>query len=217
MEYTRVNWENGEKIADGYVIIDGETYNTVDPEYSGNTPINASNLNIMDEAIYNLSKPIEYIELVLSEDKNFGSGSNYYYLDNLDVINYQIGSKFKTGSKTPSASATSMAGVKIPAGINRVNVSGQMTISNNNETSAMMFVSFIYKISPDGTVTTISRSQKPNILAGSYVTNTMAPKTIDVQEEDIIGFGIYKSLSSGTCTARGVSEQTFLTVEEVRG
>ena len=174
-------------------------------------------VNENDDILESLLQPLEYIELGLTADKKFDAGLNYYYLDNLNVINYQTGSLFEVGSITPSESSSSMAGVKIPAGINRVNVSGQMTISNNNETSAMMFVSFIYKISPDGTVTTISRSQKPNILAGSYVTNTMAPKTIDVQEGDIIGFGIYKSLSSGTCTARGVSEQTFLTVEEVRG
>lgn len=52
MAYNKVNWEAGELENEGYVIIDGETYQTVQPEYSGSTPLNPDNLNHMDEGIY---------------------------------------------------------------------------------------------------------------------------------------------------------------------
>lgn len=54
MAYTRVNWESGTKTREGYTIVNGETFQTVQPEYTGNTPVNADNLNIMDEGIDNL-------------------------------------------------------------------------------------------------------------------------------------------------------------------
>lgn len=173
-------------------------------------------VNENDDILAGLLQPLEYIELGLTADKKFDAEFNYYYLDNLDVINYQTGSLFEVGSIALSESSTSMAGVKIPAGINKIKVGGQATIANNNTTSSMFFVTFIYKVSAEGVATTVSRAQIPNILAGNYVTNTISPKTIDVAEGDIIGFRIYKSLASGTCTVRSASEQTFLTVEEVR-
>ena len=52
MAYNKINWENGSVFKEGYVLIDGVKHNTVQPEYSGETPINADNLNHMDEGIY---------------------------------------------------------------------------------------------------------------------------------------------------------------------
>lgn len=54
MAYTRVNWEGGEKTADGYVTINGQNYTVVEPTYSGATPVDADNLNVMDEGIKEL-------------------------------------------------------------------------------------------------------------------------------------------------------------------
>lgn len=51
MAYSKINWEAGELKKDGYVIVDGEQYQTVQPEYTGNTPINPDNLNHMDDGI----------------------------------------------------------------------------------------------------------------------------------------------------------------------
>ena len=73
MEYTRVNWENGEKTSDGYVIIDGETYNTVEPEYSGNTPVNAANLNVMDKGIEDAKKAFDSINPIVNTASNSGT------------------------------------------------------------------------------------------------------------------------------------------------
>lgn len=55
MAYNKINWENGTIRQEGYVTIDGVQYQTVQPEYEGNTPINADNLNHMDEGIKQLS------------------------------------------------------------------------------------------------------------------------------------------------------------------
>lgn len=54
MAYSRINWEDGEKISDGYVTINGQNYTTVEPVYQGQTATSADNLNIMDEGISNL-------------------------------------------------------------------------------------------------------------------------------------------------------------------
>lgn len=51
MAYTRVNWEDGEKTADGYVTINGQNYPVVEPTYSGATAVDSTNLNIMDKGI----------------------------------------------------------------------------------------------------------------------------------------------------------------------
>lgn len=51
MAYNKINWENGSVRREGYVLIDGQQYQTVQPEYEGDTPINADNLNHMDEGI----------------------------------------------------------------------------------------------------------------------------------------------------------------------
>lgn len=59
MNYEKINWTTGEKVREGYVIIDGVTYQTVQPEYTGETPINVENLNKMDEAI---KKIADYID-----------------------------------------------------------------------------------------------------------------------------------------------------------
>ena len=55
MAYNKVNWENGTIRQEGHVTIDGVQYQTVQPEYEGATPINADNLNHMDEGIKQLS------------------------------------------------------------------------------------------------------------------------------------------------------------------
>ena len=58
MAYSRVNWEDGEKISDGYVTINGQNYTVVEPTYSGATPVDADNLNVMDECIKNLDDEV---------------------------------------------------------------------------------------------------------------------------------------------------------------
>lgn len=54
MAYTRINWEDGERLTDGYVEIEDRTYPVIDPTYTGETPISAYNLNKMDKGIADL-------------------------------------------------------------------------------------------------------------------------------------------------------------------
>lgn len=60
MVYNKINWENGSVQTEGHVTIDGVQYQTVQPEYTGNTPINADNLNHMDDGIYNAISSLYY-------------------------------------------------------------------------------------------------------------------------------------------------------------
>lgn len=83
MNYEKINWTTGEKVREGYVIINGQTYQTVQPEYTGETPINIDNLNHMDEGIYKATPIVLYDnsegttgDVTLSDDI-----ANYYYLE----------------------------------------------------------------------------------------------------------------------------------------
>ena len=91
MAYNRVNWENGSVKKEGYVIIDGETYQTVQPEYEGNTPLNDENLNIMDKGIADAHEEIGNLKpTILYNNPNnrtaggvtlSDSANNYSYLE----------------------------------------------------------------------------------------------------------------------------------------
>ena len=95
MAYNRINWENGEMSKEGYVLIDGQQYQTVQPEYEGNTPIDADNLNNMDEGI---------------KEAHDASVVNYVTTSGTNLNDYtEQGVYFFNGSYTP---------INIPAGIN---------------------------------------------------------------------------------------------------
>lgn len=78
--YEKVNWTTGEKVREGYVIIDGVTYQTVQPEYTGETPVNVANLNHMDEGIYETSQRIQ--EDITTDGEGVRCG---YKIDGNDV------------------------------------------------------------------------------------------------------------------------------------
>ncbi|MGN1352215.1 MAG: hypothetical protein ACI4VE_05535 [Clostridia bacterium] len=70
MAYQRVNWQSGTKVADGYVEINGTKHTTVQPQYSGSTPINPTSLNIMDKGIFDNSQDIEQNTQDIQENTN---------------------------------------------------------------------------------------------------------------------------------------------------
>lgn len=70
MAYQRVNWQSGTKVADGYVEINGTKHTTVQPQYSGSTPINPTSLNIMDKGIFDNSQDIEQNTQDIQENRN---------------------------------------------------------------------------------------------------------------------------------------------------
>lgn len=76
MAYNKINWEAGKVSKEGYVIVDGQQYQTVQPEYEGNTPINPDNLNHMDQGIadaHDLLEDSGWIDVT-----DFGKNITYY-------------------------------------------------------------------------------------------------------------------------------------------
>lgn len=53
-----VNFENGTLVKGAYVVINGTEYPVVMPEYSGNTPISAENMNKIQNDILQVTFPI---------------------------------------------------------------------------------------------------------------------------------------------------------------
>ena len=75
MAYTRINWEDGQKISNAYVTIDGTKYDVTDSEYIGSTPISADNLNKMDEEISNLSNCNNLIKGHITSERSLSVNS----------------------------------------------------------------------------------------------------------------------------------------------
>ena len=174
-------------------------------------------VNANDDTLAGLLQPLEKITLNMSATQEFGSGLNWYYINQLDTIKRQTGTAFTIGTVTPSGSGTSMSGVKIPAGISKVNVSAMLYMQNNNNNSPMYLLGCIYKVSSDGTTaTSITANLIADIPAGDYASFAMVPQEIDVEDGDVIGFRIYKETAAGLVNVLSNIDRTFLIVEEVR-
>lgn len=101
MAYNKINWENGTIKKAGYVVIDGQQYETVEPEYEGSTPINADNLNHMDEGIKQLSDAQVKTEkfnfsLIPSSGSSIGTGSTTLDISSLNATEI-LGVTFNNG------------------------------------------------------------------------------------------------------------------------
>lgn len=174
-------------------------------------------VNANDDTLNAVLQSLNKIVLEMSDNQEFGSGLNWYYVNKLDTVKRQTGTSFTIGTVTPGSSSASMSGVKIPNGISKVNVGGMLYMQNNNNKSAMYLIGCIYKVSSDGaTYTSITESFVPNIPAGDYSSFALVPQEIDVSEGDIIGFRVYKEVAAGLLNVIANSSRTFLTVEEVR-
>lgn len=91
MSYNRINWENGEASQSGYVEINGVRYPLVMPEYTGATPIDATNLNIMDKGIKDLDDKIDNLSTV-AEEINIQFNNTYFTeVENLPIKMYRYG------------------------------------------------------------------------------------------------------------------------------
>lgn len=102
MAYNRVNWEDGEKIADGYVTINGQNYTTVEPVYQGQTATSADNLNVMDKGIKYLDETLENNSTLSCINENFIG----YWIDSSRKKHerYQIEMRFPKSSLNPNDS-----------------------------------------------------------------------------------------------------------------
>ena len=140
MNYERINWTTGTKVKEGYTIINGQEYQTVQPEYSGETPINVENLNHMDEQLENVS--YDYIV----ERGNDGTGWAWtkYKSGRVELTGWFQ----QTGINCTSQSAgTYYGGSKtnnLPFSITRLH------LSLTNETSSRSSGVYVYSISFNG-------------------------------------------------------------------
>ena len=179
------------------------------------TPVNATNMNNIENAIYELQP--QSITIRASAAESFAAGLNYYYLSNLDEIFSRCGDLFQEiGTVTPSGSLSTMSGLKIPAGVKKINVSAQTLFTNDNTNSPMYFSLFVYKISANGEATELTRSisQSVPITSLNNVTlNCSEVKGVEVSEGDIIGLRVYKSIANGSMTV-GTGPRTYLSVEK---
>ena len=75
----KINWENGTVVKEATVTVDGIEYEISPREIDGNTPLSASNLNLMQE---NIEDAIDDI----STDYITETGTNYIKYDSGKMI-----------------------------------------------------------------------------------------------------------------------------------
>lgn len=195
MAYTRVNWKNGTKTKEGYTIVNGETFQTVQPEYIGNTPVNADNLNIMDEGIAELDERVNKscMRMYLS--------SQYSYTSNA-AKKLTLTKDSSQGSKL----TVSDGGVKIGAGITHVFVSGQVYFfTGSNHADGKLCL--LYKNDTVISATHNRQSYNYIMVNGGCI--------IPVSEGDVIYLYCKNDNSSNTTVIQNGKEYTYLNVIEI--
>lgn len=110
-----VNWEDGQLEQGAYVEINGVRYSVVMPQYSGNTPVTAENLNKMQSDLQEQIDDKNYIVACLNSDYTIQATSELEVLP-LTKQNLKVGNKL---------SINSSGKIVIGAGVNHVKVSGQ--------------------------------------------------------------------------------------------
>lgn len=153
------------------------------------------------------------ITAMLSQTVNM-STSNQYQAFGVSEILTNIGEKF-TLSETRGTDL-GIIGIKIGRDVSKVKINANLQFTNNNNTSSMYFIGYIYKESKNGSVRNmIGRALTPSISSGGIsATATISPLIIDVEENDIIYLRAFKSIASGIATI-DPQQRTYLTVEEV--
>ena len=160
------------------------------------TPINATNLNKMEQGIYDANDK-NVITIGLNADTSFTSTANYQSID-VNLTN-EVG---KTGTKL----SLSNGKVSIGAGVTKVLISGAMqtqgdgnmyglSLYKNNNTIAQAFVS------------------PPN---SSYNHLSVVPIIVSVAQNDTIKMGVYINTSGSTKNLKAYNGGgTYLTVEVI--
>ena len=190
MAYNKINWENGSIYKEGYVLIDGVKHNTVQPEYSGETPINADNLNHMDDGI-EVANRKDVMTAYLTSNIVISTGGAY--------VDLPLNSNISTGTEL----TFSNGGIVIGSGITKVIISAQISLPNTVATGGKNIV-----IRKNGNI--VARNWLSISTAGNNGL-VLTAKLIDVQEGDVLKLGYYGSANDGI---QG-GAYTHLTVEAV--
>ena len=191
MAYNKINWENGSVFKEGYVLIDGVKHNTVQPEYTGETPINADNLNHMDDGI-ELANRKDVMTAYLTSDITISTGGAF--------VDVPLHSSMSIGTNL----TFNNGGIVIGSNIAKVIISAQIALPGNKMGT--------------GTKNIVIR-KNGNIVARNWLSISTAgnnglvltSKLIDVQEGDVLKLGYYGSANDGI---QG-GAYTHLTVEAV--
>lgn len=171
MAYNKVNWKNGSVFKEGYVLIDGVKYNTVQPEYSGETPINADNLNHMDDGI-ELANRRDVMTAYSTGLITISTGGAYVDLPLNANIATGTGLTFNNG------------GIVIGSGITKVIISAQITLPSTISTGGKNIV-----IRKNGS--TIVARNWLQITTAANNNLVLTSRLIEVQEGDVLKLGYY--------------------------
>lgn len=161
---------------------------------STNTPINATNLNKMEQGIYD------------ANDKNIISiGLNGQYTSN--STGYQTlpltKQLFKLGDKLSIQNGK----IKIGSNVNNIMIFAQATI---NAYSSRATGAFNIEIDYNGT--NISSSLNSGITDGLNITKNLAGIPLQVSENDVIGLSVYVAVND---VVSSYDRRTFLTIQVI--
>lgn len=149
----------------------------------------------------------------LSSDVSMSTSSNYTTLTLNNIIDATSNSGMTLGSFTTTTTGAG-AGIKIPAGISKVLVSGNIQYTNSSS-GTMSFINYVYKYkASDGTVGIIARTIS-RADASQNVSCVVAPFVLSVAEGDIVFLRAYKGASGNAATVGSGISRTFLTVEGI--
>lgn len=190
-------WQDGTLVSKAKVEIGGTIYEVDSEEYSGSTPLSASNLNAMVDQTYQDLK--DY-----ADEKDTKIATAY-----LSSVVENVGQRYLLMNMINSNSdrlTLSSGGILIGSGISKIKISGNVFgVSNDNSGYLWCYIT-----KTRGTTNTNESIaiDNTNTLFGSV---SFSPKLINVQEGDLIR--LFKEDGS-TTSIRGAGN-TWLTVEVV--
>lgn len=190
----KINWENGELIRDAYVTIDNIDYSVTPEEISGNTPLDADNLNLMQDYIEEAITKKDIITANLTSDVTKSSTGDY--LVNSLTASAQIGNKL----------SISDGDIVIGSGVKKVMVSGVGVMIAGSNTGNKIRNFTIVKNS------TNLKTVSGNFDSGEWVSLTLAPCIVSVASGDRLKLQMY---SNATDVIKGGTSYTYITVEVV--
>lgn len=190
----KINWENGELIRDAYVTIDNIDYSVTPEEISGNTPLDADNLNLMQDYIEEAITKKDIITANLTSDVTKSSTGDY--LVNSLTASAQIGNKL----------SISDGDIVIGSGVKKVMVSGVGVMIAGSNTGNKIRNFTIVKNS------TNLKTVSGNFDSSEWVSLTLAPCIVSVASGDRLKLQMY---SNATDVIKGGTPYTYITVEAV--
>lgn len=190
----KINWENGELIRDAYVTIDNIDYSVTPEEISGNTPLDADNLNLMQDYIEEAITKKDIITANLTSDVTKSSTGDY--LVNSLTASAQIGNKL----------SISGGDIVIGSGVKKVMVSGVGVMIAGSNTGNKIRNFTIVKNS------TNLKTVSGNFNSSEWISLTLAPCIVSVASGDRLKLQMY---SNATDVIKGGTPYTYITVEAV--